>query len=252
MSISVARAQRLMHGNVRVFKSLMGVKIENLYKLGNFKEGTQALSTQRCKDWCYSDIACDYWQFSQSDGCFVDAPMLSTLNGEQTSKPVQYPLTTDGGMSVGTAEASSMIAGEYIQHFCPPLQPPALKSDDDHKEPKNSSGLRWLWLGLVLAFLSLLACAAFVYFCFRRKMKLRGRTRAAADGDEEPLMSRVERGGGAPGVSELAETSSTQGCHPSQTQLAGWRLPEPRLSEGWRLPEPQPDEGVPRMLAPYT
>jgi len=52
--------------------------------------------------WCYSNIACQYWQFSQTEGCLVDAPMLSkTL--------VPYPLTTSA-LSSG-ADAHNIIAG---------------------------------------------------------------------------------------------------------------------------------------------
>ena len=55
-----------------------------------------------CQAWCYSNIACQYWQFSQTEGCFVDAPMLSkTL--------VPYPLTTSA-LSSG-ADAHNIIAG---------------------------------------------------------------------------------------------------------------------------------------------
>ena len=59
--------------------------------------------------WCYSNIACQYWQFSQTGGCFVDAPMLSKTH------VVQYPLTT----AALTTDATDIIAGEYIHHYCP-------------------------------------------------------------------------------------------------------------------------------------
>lgn len=60
-----------------------------------------ALVVERCKAWCYSNIACQYWQFSQTEGCLVDAPMLGSR--------VPYPLTTEA-----LERASEVVAGEHL------------------------------------------------------------------------------------------------------------------------------------------
>ena len=87
------------------------VKVKNLFHLGGIEEtASDALSIEQCKAWCYSNIVCQYWQFSQVEGCFVDAPMLS-------KRTVPYPLTTASLLENG--DSSNIIAGEYIHHYCP-------------------------------------------------------------------------------------------------------------------------------------
>eukprot|EP00435_Cladocopium_sp_Y103_P011339 s723_g2.t4 len=77
------------------------------------------LSIQRCRDWCYSVLSCQYWQYSKNDGCWVDAPALSTKKGKDPTNVVDYPLIANS-VTTGTPEAQSVIAGEYIAHYCPP------------------------------------------------------------------------------------------------------------------------------------
>lgn len=105
------------------------VKVRNLFQLEADASGVSALRIEQCKAngllfsqenspfgsffdpksqnfreaWCYSNIACQYWQFSQTEGCLVDAPMLSKTF-------VPYPLTT-AALSSGTSEAHNIIAG---------------------------------------------------------------------------------------------------------------------------------------------
>jgi len=118
-SITVQGAQRLMHGEVKVLMNISGWKINNLYNIGMFHEGNMDVSILRCKAWCYSSIHCEYWQYGPG-GCWVDGPLFSTARGTNPGNKVQYPLTTNGGATNTTVEASGMMFGEYIQHYCPP------------------------------------------------------------------------------------------------------------------------------------
>ncbi|CAJ1345631.1 unnamed protein product, partial [Effrenium voratum] len=154
-------AQRLLHGSVYVVRELVGVKLENLFRLE--PEAFDSLSIERCKAWCYSSIACQYWQFSETQGCFVDAPMLSkTL--------VPYPLTT-AALASGTPESSNMIAGEYIHHYCPNRT--ASDVDDGFAAqvpanlavPTHLDGPRvWPWVVLSLLLTLVLMIAAFAFY----------------------------------------------------------------------------------------
>jgi len=127
-AISVQGAQRLMHGEVRVLKNLTGWKISNLYNIPMHNEGNVDVSILRCKAWCYSSIHCEYWQYGPG-GCWVDAPLFTTARGTDPDNRVQYPMTTNGGCTNTTSEASAMMWGEYIQHYCPPESAPQVEED---------------------------------------------------------------------------------------------------------------------------
>ncbi|CAL1139961.1 unnamed protein product [Cladocopium goreaui] len=159
-------AQRLLHGTVYVVRQLVGVKVQNLFPMGQpgASQASDAFSIERCKAWCYSNIACQYWQFSQTEGCLVDAPMLSkTL--------VPYPLTTSA-LSSG-ADAHNIIAGEYIHHYCPNRTtadvedapsvfthaPANLAVHRDQGAPRG-----WPWVVVSLLLTLVLAVAGFAYY----------------------------------------------------------------------------------------
>lgn len=109
-------AGRVMHGKVRVLKSLVGVEIAGLtfafdqnYFIDHLTNGPQA-----CRFTCYSSLTCQYWVYSRTTGCFVEVPQLDNWpNGF-----VQYPPTTNAWLT-GSEFATTIIAGEYIQHLCP-------------------------------------------------------------------------------------------------------------------------------------
>ena len=65
--------------------------IYHLYDLGVYAEGDHDEGIKRCREWCYSDIDCEYWQYDPK-GCYVDAPAWE-------GQPPQYPLTMPGGSS---------------------------------------------------------------------------------------------------------------------------------------------------------
>jgi len=110
--IRVGGAQRLQHGQVRVLATVANFEILNMYHLGILAGCSGQDCITRCRDWCYSDIGCQYWQHG-ANGCYVDAPYKTW------PKQVQYPMTTSG-ISTTSSAARTMIAGEYIQHYCPP------------------------------------------------------------------------------------------------------------------------------------
>jgi len=108
--IPVSGAQRIAHGAVRVMKHLLGIQVENLRNLGIWQGGNTQDGVEHCKRYCYSDLRCQYWAYGMN-GCWVEDP---------TFKSVQYPLTSKGGATRTSAVAATIIAGEFIQHYCPP------------------------------------------------------------------------------------------------------------------------------------
>lgn len=104
--------QRIMHGDVRKLMDLRGLQVLNLHNIGLWELGNAADGIERCKDYCYSDLHCQFWQYG-AGGCWVDSRLY-------LHAPIQYPLTLNGGASRVTEFAKHIVAGEYVQHFCPP------------------------------------------------------------------------------------------------------------------------------------
>lgn len=124
--VSLRKAQRLQHGEVRVLMDLTGWHIVGLHRVfersgsGSFQ--SDAAAVVACKKICYSDIKCQYWQYSPVYGCYVE-------DASQEYGP-PYPLTLDWAYR-NTQFALSCIAGEFVQHYCPstkttayPTKPP--------------------------------------------------------------------------------------------------------------------------------
>jgi hypothetical protein len=89
---------------------LKGMEIRNLkmvFDASYFSKRDDAI--QNCKDVCYSDILCQFWQYNGEDGCFVENPPMHT---------VAYPLTLND-VRTDSDFARTVIAGEYILHRCP-------------------------------------------------------------------------------------------------------------------------------------
>mmetsp|Transcript_47961 Transcript_47961/g.102693 ORF Transcript_47961/g.102693 Transcript_47961/m.102693 type:complete len:447 (+) Transcript_47961:52-1392(+) len=114
LSFKVLGGQRIQHGDVLVMRNMSGPLVRNLYNLGPSATGTEEEQIQRCRNWCYSLIACQYWQFGVT-GCWIDSPYLETERGMIPNRVVEYPLTNAGLDSV-----YQMTRGEYIMHYCPP------------------------------------------------------------------------------------------------------------------------------------
>jgi len=220
-------AQRLLHGTVYVVRELVGVKVRNLFQLEADASGVSALRIEQCKAWCYSNIACQYWQFSQTEGCLVDAPMLSKTF-------VPYPLTT-AGLSSGTSEAHNIIAGEYIHHYCPNRT--TADVDDDaftagRSRPANlvpqkefdGTPRGWPWVVLSLLLTLVLAMAGFAYYALiwrrrgarRRAMREEATPQASPAGNFLPVQVARVQGPSPLPTSGYATPYRTPGASPGQ------------------------------------
>uniref|UniRef100_A0A7S4WAZ9 Calmodulin n=1 Tax=Alexandrium monilatum TaxID=311494 RepID=A0A7S4WAZ9_9DINO len=104
------KAQRLLHGRVRVLAETTGVQILGLVKVfdENYFLNVTRDAVPACRNNCYSNIGCQWWQYSRSSGCFVEDPRT----------PVPFPVTRQSWRTSGDF-AATVIGGEYIQHVCP-------------------------------------------------------------------------------------------------------------------------------------
>lgn len=114
---SIVRAQRLQHGDVRVLKDMLHWEVLNLRPLGFWTTLTPDQSVQSCREYCYSKVTCQYWQYGEG-GCFVEDPTDGVL-GLVEQYRAQYPLTAAGGATQSSTFAASELGAEYIQHVCP-------------------------------------------------------------------------------------------------------------------------------------
>jgi len=92
-------------------KRLNGLEVKGLRNVGVWDDGDVGAEVDHCKKYCYSDILCQYWQYGEG-GCWVEDP--------RNSRPIQYPLTIQGGASQVSEFAKTVVDGEFIQHLCPP------------------------------------------------------------------------------------------------------------------------------------
>lgn len=131
------KAQRIMHGDIRVLMNLGGLEITSglsqafdngAFAIGGFFS-SQADAVVACKNVCYSDVDCEYWMFSSEIGCWVEDKSVSS---------VPYPLTLSS--STRESEEALLTMGEYIKHYCP---------DNETDTPSREAwcsihGTRWL------------------------------------------------------------------------------------------------------------
>jgi hypothetical protein len=110
--------KRIMHGEVRVLANTTGYQIMGLHRAfdANYFVTQDPDAVQACRNACYSNVECEWWQYSRMSGCWTENPNLAT--GAEGSGMVEYPMTRNSWKS-GTAYADTFIAGEYIQHVCP-------------------------------------------------------------------------------------------------------------------------------------
>mmetsp|Transcript_29437 Transcript_29437/g.64367 ORF Transcript_29437/g.64367 Transcript_29437/m.64367 type:complete len:574 (-) Transcript_29437:76-1797(-) len=116
------RAQRIMHGSFRVLMNTMGMQIKNLTKafdsvdFPNWEDGKK-----NCRLVCLSYILCQYWQYSDVYGCWVE---------DVLQKRVAYPLIkSEATLATDNAQANTVKAGEYLQHLCPNVPRVQLPTD---------------------------------------------------------------------------------------------------------------------------
>eukprot|EP00747_Dinoflagellata_sp_TGD_P221862 gnl/TRDRNA2_/TRDRNA2_93640_c0_seq2.p1 gnl/TRDRNA2_/TRDRNA2_93640_c0~~gnl/TRDRNA2_/TRDRNA2_93640_c0_seq2.p1 ORF type:complete len:472 (-),score=57.09 gnl/TRDRNA2_/TRDRNA2_93640_c0_seq2:93-1508(-) len=128
-SNNVEGAERLQHGSFTVIMDITDLQIMSLYKLGSWSAKDEIVGIEHCKKFCYSNLRCQYWQYT-NDECYVEVP--------EWGSSVPYPLTTQDAKRIpGFADA-----GEYIQHFCPPKQSQRIAFPDSQK----NVDLTWVWI----------------------------------------------------------------------------------------------------------
>jgi len=118
--LKLTGAERIQHGAIFVLKNMNQTWVKGLSHIGLYYSNSSLEGISRCREWCYSNIKCQYWQFN-SEGCNVEDPDAGYVS--------EFPLTTGSGYgAVLTTDTGAdnptrtMLAGEYIQHYCP-LQP---------------------------------------------------------------------------------------------------------------------------------
>jgi len=108
--VHILEAKRIMHGRVRVLADTTGFEILGLQRAfdENYFLNVTRDAVPACRSHCYSNIGCQWWQYSRAYGCFVEEP----------KNPVEWPMTQTSWKS-GTEFGATVIGGEYIQHLCP-------------------------------------------------------------------------------------------------------------------------------------
>lgn len=110
-------SKRIMHGEVRVIAKFSHVQVFGLQRaFGPYYFINQWDAVEACRNDCYSNLECEYWQYSKTAGCYVENSIMKL--GPSQSTMVQYPLTRQA-WTASTNPAHNVIAGEYIQHLCP-------------------------------------------------------------------------------------------------------------------------------------
>jgi len=214
LSLEISGAQRLQHGGVTVLSEMRDVNITSLRFVGNFTSLPLNESIDACRSICYSDLLCQYWQYTASLGCAYEDPGVTV---------VPFPLTRNVAVS-GSAVAvtdGSILGGEYIQHFCPPTPPGGkagmeamehpISTTTAEPEDTGGSGLG-NFFGFILFLLLLGGSAYGVYYYLHRggkSARLPAVTRAVHKQpfipeyghDEQAPLEGLSAGGGPPDTS---------------------------------------------------
>jgi hypothetical protein len=163
------QASRFMSGQVSVLMNTYakGIQVMGLKPIGHFKDANGTLpdvayGIERCKDYCYSNILCQYWQFFEGDaadkGCFVDDGTIASLLDGKLTKGVDW---------VDTNIEPGLKAGEFVQHFCPakPTEAPTTVAPTEPPPPDYT----WLWITLGVIAAAILA--GILYYLLQPKPK---------------------------------------------------------------------------------
>lgn len=106
-----AHSARLQHGKVKVIQSLTDYRIMGLFQVFDALAHENVHSAKlHCKEVCYSDLHCQFWQFFTKTGCWV----------ESADNIVPYPMQQQ--MEAADSKDETPAYGEFIQHYCE--QPP--------------------------------------------------------------------------------------------------------------------------------
>jgi len=205
---NVTGAERIQRGSVKVLSNLTNFNGNNeslwvwgLHAVGVATSGDAANNTLRCRDYCYSNIDCTYWQFNEQ--CYVET------GGSKAQFPLQLTTETagtEGAISSNTNgidPAHTMKAGEYIQHTCVTQAEvdaaAAAKVAAANAAAAAAAGSGYTWLYVLLGVLALVALAALAYCVTmgggKKKPRAVKKTRAvkapkveAAEPESVPLM----------------------------------------------------------------
>lgn len=114
-----AHSARLQHGRVKVIANLTDYQIQGLLKVfGTKAYPTEEAAIENCKEVCYSDLHCQYWQYFNKTGCWIESAPANM---------VSYPMALDQPnlktFVSPDEQEGSLTAGQYIQHYCEPPEP---------------------------------------------------------------------------------------------------------------------------------
>jgi len=178
--VTLVGGQRIQHGFVRVMKNLAGLQVSNLENLGPLPVN----GSDHCRRWCYSALDCEYWTYGLG-GCWVNVPSI---------KQVEYPLTMgpNGAQNSGQL-AGNVVAGEYIQHFCPPHGDVPGASVEAARRPRPESSpssffFSWQFVPYIIAaglFLALFCCLLCIACDAGTQRKMRGLKEQSQDDTED-------------------------------------------------------------------
>jgi hypothetical protein len=142
--------ERIEHGAIKVLSVNVNKTFTKGLKFYEEETGTDEVKIARCRTACYTDVTCSVWLYNQK-GCYVE--MLPDNEKGET--------TEDGPL------ATSIVAGETIEHYCPLYTPPTGPAPED--------GPPWGYIGAG-AGLGALAVGGAVY-ALKKKPKVKA-TRA--------------------------------------------------------------------------
>eukprot|EP00746_Dinoflagellata_sp_MGD_P116507 gnl/MRDRNA2_/MRDRNA2_52354_c0_seq1.p1 gnl/MRDRNA2_/MRDRNA2_52354_c0~~gnl/MRDRNA2_/MRDRNA2_52354_c0_seq1.p1 ORF type:complete len:331 (+),score=63.59 gnl/MRDRNA2_/MRDRNA2_52354_c0_seq1:80-994(+) len=150
---SLIAGQRLQHGFINVLSVNSNVETKNLMHYPE-KTGTESEQILRCKQFCYTDVSCTVWQYGK-DGCWIE----------------HAPNHLAAGTDPNSTWAEGMLAGENIEHTCPPYEP--------------EEGLPMLWI-IAGSLLALAALIFVIMFCCMKKPKVKKTRAVKIEAKKEP------------------------------------------------------------------
>lgn len=158
--------QRMQHGKVAVITTLSAVWVDGLYNVGMFHAGDAITDHKRCKNECYSDVNCRFWQYGQG-GCWVERKA--------------HKVTLDTLLSNSTNEAKTQVAGEVVQHYCRGAKPMSFRN------------LAMAVVGIIMVVIGSLMFLYFLYQIYRHctKTKVVKKTRGVKLASPAPKMETV-------------------------------------------------------------
>lgn len=110
--------ERIQHGAIKILSNFTnGTFYKGLFDVPK-QDGNESVEIERCKLACNTDIRCTVWLYNK-DGCSV----------ERAPEQAKGDLVTEGDL------ATSVVAGQTIEHFCPFWVP-----------PEEEEGLPWPWI----------------------------------------------------------------------------------------------------------